>query len=96
MLDKQSDSKMTKLLDILSQNELFAVLRSKLKATDSVLLPKLAEEQRVQTLFKAIQPTTWKEACTKHFSVEANEVENKDPKEVYLQEYPKKRFGAAS
>ena len=87
---------MTKLLDILSQNELFTVLRSKLKTIDSALLPELVEQKRVQTLFNAIQPTTWKEACTKHFSVKVKEIENKDPKEVYLQEYPKKRFGASS
>lgn len=83
---------MTKPLDMLSQHELFSVLRSKLKDTNSALLPKLAEQQRVQTLFTAIQDSTWKEACVKHFSVHSKEVENKDPKEVYLQEYPKKRF----
>ena len=88
------DSKMTERLDdVLSQNELFAVLRSKLKTTDSALLPKLLEEKRVQTLFNAIEPTTWKEACAKHFAVKLKE-ENKDPKEVYLQEYPKKRFSS--
>lgn len=87
---------MTKHLDnVLSQNELFTVLRSKLKATDNTLLSKLAEEQRVQALFNSIQPATWKEACAKHFSVDADQVKNKDPKEVYLQEYPKKRFNCS-
>lgn len=88
--------KMSKLLDNLNQQELFSIMRSKLKTIDNVLLPDLLAQKRLQTLFNAIQPTTWKEACVKHFSVDSIQVENKDPKEVYLQEYPKKRFGTIS
>lgn len=81
------------LKNILTQDELFTVLRSMLKTTQNELLPNIAELERVKALFNAIEPLTWKLACEKHFSLVIEEEKAVDPKEVYLDQYPQNRFG---
>jgi hypothetical protein len=76
----------------LTQEELFRVLRGILKTTQNDLLPNLVEIKRVQTLFSAIEPSTWEKACERHFALNLEKVV--DPKAVYLQHYPKNRFQA--
>ncbi len=85
---------MSKPLEILSQDELFTVLRSMLKTTQNELLPNILELKRVKALFSAIESTTWKSACEKHFSLVLEEEKAGDPKAIYLQQYPKNRFMA--
>jgi hypothetical protein len=84
---------MSNTLANLTQEELFRVLRGILKTTQNDLLPNLAEIKRVQALFSAINPSTWKKACERHFALSLEKEEDRvDPRAVYLQHYPKNRF----
>jgi hypothetical protein len=81
-------------LSLLTQDELFSVLRSMLKTTNNDSLENLLQLERVQALFCRIQTSTWKEACENHFNLAVDTLTEADPKNAYLQAYPKNRFGA--
>lgn len=85
---------MNRPLNILSQDELFRVLRNMLKTTQNELLPNITKRTGVKALFEAIAPITWKLACEKHFSLVVEEGKELDPKAIYLEKYPQNRFVA--
>lgn len=79
----------------LTQEELLLVLRSLLKVTRNDTLSKLPElplSKRVEALLEAIYPSTWEEACKKHFDLKLKKEQN--PKVVYLDLYKAKRLGS--